>query len=489
MGKKLIVIGGGIAGLSSAALLAKKGFEVTLLEKNNAVGGRMSLWRSKGFTFDTGPSWYLMPEVMERLYFELGYETSDFFKLKKLNPSYRAFFSEKHYDVEPDIKKTKTLFDSFEKNGSEKFDKYIKKSKALYEMAMQNYMYVNNYNLLNFINLRTLKNAVSFPFFQNMESYVGRKFSSQEARNILTYNLVFLGGTPANTPALYMLMAHVDFNLGVYYPMGGMYELVKALRKVCSKHGARVVTGCQVNGVAVSSGKIESVKTSKGNFSADVVVNTSDYWHFDTKILPADYRGYNPAYWKNKAVAPSAFVVCLGVKKKIKNLRHHNIFFNGSPKGHYDQIFKTPAWPKEPSFYVCAASKSDPAVAPKGAENLFILVPVAAGLKDTTHIRKNYYNKVIGLLEKYTGEKVREYIVTKKIITIKDYENDYNAFRGTAFGLAHTLTQTSFLRPSIKNSKIDNLYYAGQYVHPGIGVPSVIISAHIAANEIASKFK
>ncbi len=488
MGKNIVVIGAGLSGLSAAALLAKKGDSVTVLEKNGEIGGRIGIWRQKGFVFDIGPSWYLMPEVFEDFFSKFGKTSSDYFKLTKLDPSYRAYFAkDDYYDIPSDKEKTAKLFETFEKGSGPKFLRYLSASESLYKMAMKNYMYVNNYHLRNLVSLSTIKNMLGFPFWQSMETFVGNRFSSSKIKKILQYNLVFLGGAPKNTPALYSLMAHVDFNLGVFYPKSGMYELARAIASVASEQGAKIKLSHEVLGVVTEKGKIKSLITDKGEIKADVVLNTSDYWHFETKVLEKKDRSYSSQYWKKRKVAPSAFVMCLGVSKKLLNIRHHSLFFANNWDEHFDTIFGSPKLPSEPSFYVCAPSVTDTTVAPKGYENLFFLVPFAPGLKLTEKTKEQFANKMIELFEKYTGESVKKNVVVKKIFAVDDYRREYNAFKGTAFGLSHTLFQTSFLRPNIKSKKLSNLYYAGQYVHPGIGLPSVIISAEIAANEIHAK--
>lgn len=488
MGKKIIVIGGGISGLCSAALLAKDGFDVTLIEKNAQLGGRMGQWKHKGFVFDTGPSWYLMPEVMEQFFGRFGKSSKDYYKLLKLAPSYRAYFENEYVDVFSDLNKSKKLFDTFEDSGGSKLEKYLKHSEKLYIASMP-YLYKNNYDLMNLINLDTIKLAASFPFWQNMEQYIGKYFSSTKAKKLLMYNLVFLGGAPKSTPALYSLMAHVDFNLGVYYPMGGMYELVRALTSLCQENKVKIIKNCTVQKIDSVGNKIKLVKTNKGSFKADVFVNTSDYWHFESKVLGNSQRSYSRNYWDKRKVAPSAFVVLIGVRKKIKSLKHHNMFFAKDWDKHFDEVFENLKWPKDPSFYVCAPSATDPSVAPIGMENLFVLVPIAAGLKDSLTLRNRYTRFIINKIEEYTGEHFAQDIIFKKVFSISDFKSEFNAFRGSAFGLSHTLFQTSFLRPNIKSKKLDNLYHAGQYVHPGIGVPSVMISAEIAAREIGKKYK
>lgn len=487
--KKVVIIGAGIGGLATAALLAKAGFEVTVLEKNKTVGGRARVIKTKGFVFDMGPSWYLMPDVFERFFARFDKKPSDFYTLVRLDPAYRMFFDKKNpIDIVKKLSKNIALFEKLEKGGGKKFLQYLDESKYKYDTAMKGFIYKEYKSLSDFFSFSIIKDSPKLRIFDSVDSYVKRFFSSPIARKILEYNIVFLGGNPSNTPALYSIMAHIDFNLGVWYPLGGMGKVVTALEKLARKYGADIICESDVTTIEVHDKIARAVHVGKKKYPADIVVANADYPFVETKLLSKEHQTYNASYWEKKTVAPSAFIAYLGIKGKVKGLTHHNLFVENDWMKHFDHIFKEPTWPESFSYYVSCPSKTDTTIAPKGDENIFILVPVAPGLQDTPEIRERYFEKVIGMLEETTHDSIQNRIVYKKIFTVDDFKKDYNAYKGTALGLTHTLMQSAFFRPSMRSRKVKNLFYAGQYTHPGIGVPMVMIAAEIISDSIQKDY-
>ncbi|MBP7832678.1 MAG: phytoene desaturase [Candidatus Levybacteria bacterium] len=483
--KQIIIVGSGIGGLSAAALLGKAGYSVTVLEKNEQPGGRASKLTAKGFTFDMGPSWYLMPDVFETFYKEFGKKPSDYFTLKKLDPSYKIFFGSKDTVLVPSTySKVAKLFDGFEENGKEKLDKYINRSEFLYKESIKNFVYQDYKSFKDFAKKDLLFKATKIPLFENIDQYTKKFFSSDKARKILMYNIVFLGGTPKNTPALYSLMSYIDFKMGVWYPLGGISAFIDSLVSLCKDYNVKVIYNTEVKKLEIKNGVVSKILTNKKTYTADTVVMNADYHFAETKLLPLKYQSYPESFWKKKTIAPSAFILYLGINKKLSKLTHHNLFLDNDWTKHFDSIFKNPSWPKDPSYYVCVPSKTDPNVAPRGMENVFVLVPVAAGLKDTPEIRKKYTQKVIKHLEELIGEEFSENIVYKKTFAHADFAKRYNAYKGTGLGLSHTLLQTAIFRPHHVSKKVKNLYYTGQYTHPGIGMPVCLISSTIVSNLI-----
>lgn len=488
--KKCIIIGAGISGLAAAALLAQQGFDVTVLEKNNQPGGRAGVWKKDGFTFDMGPSWYLMPEVFENFFKAVGKKSSDYFKLKQLDPSYKIFFSkDSTVDLPAKLEQTLDLFEELEPGGREILTNYLKQSKFLYEESINHFMYRDYRSIFDFLRKDIILNGPKMHIFESIDSFTKRYFKSDLARKILMYNIVFLGGTPTNTPALYSLMSHIDFELGVWYPMGGISSFITALVKIAEEKGAKIIYNQEVTQLPVDSdGTIHQVVTKRKTYSADIVLSSNDYPYTETQLLPREAQTFPARYWQKKTIAPSAFILYLGINKKLKKLRHHNLFLDHDWMRHFDSIFKNPSWPAEPSYYVCAPSKTDASVAPKGMENLFILVPVAAGLEDTPAIRKKYTNQIISHLEGLIGQEFADNIVFKQTFAHNDYEKYFHAYQGTALGLSHTVFQSALFRPGHQSKKVKNLFYTGQYTHPGIGMPTCLISSHIAAELIQKHY-
>lgn len=488
MKKKIIVIGAGFGGLSVAALLAKEGNEVTIIEKNQDIGGRARVWKTEGFVFDMGPSWYLMPEVFERFFSNFGRKPEEFFELRRLDPSYRMFFGDdKIVDISKDMEKNLETFEKIEKGGAEKLRKYLSVSEYEYEVSMRDFVYKDYKSPFDFFNFELLSKGAKLHVFESMDRYTKRFFSSSLSRKILEYTIVFLGGTPKSTPALYSLMSHVDFNLGVWYPIGGINKVVEALERLCKSHNVKIITNKEVEKIIVENGIARGVVVGNETINADIIVSNADYAHMETKLLEEKYRSYKKEYFEKAKIAPSGFVIFLGLKKKLPKLVHHNLFLENDWNKHFETIFEKPSWPDAPSYYISCPSKTDPSIAPDGFENIFILVPVASGLEDAEETIEKYYKKIIKHFEKVVGEKIEDQIVVKRIFTHTDFIKDYNAYKGTALGLSHTLWQSAIFRPSNKSKKVENLYYTGQYTHPGIGVPMTLICSEIVAKKISDE--
>jgi len=486
--KKAIVVGAGFGGLAAAGLLARDGYKVNVIEKNEQVGGRASVWKKDGFTFDMGPSWYLMPDVFEKFFAEFNKKPEDYMDLVRLDPSYRVFFSEDEYvDISADMKKNYELFEKLEPGAKEKMEEYLKLSEYEYEIAMKDFIYKDYKHFTDFLKPKLIVEGTKLHMFEKLDTFALRYFKSEKIRKILEYTIVFLGGSPYDSPALYSLMSHVDFNMGVWFPKGGMAKLAEAMYKLAKEQGATFIFNEPVEKVIVENGKTTGVKTNKKTYKADIVVVNADYAWADMNLLEKKHRSYSDRYWEKRKIAPSAYLLFLGLDKKIKNFEHHNLYFHPKWVDHFDDIFKDPKWPKDFSYYVSCITKTDPKTAPKGGENVFVLIPVAPGLKDDEKTREKYYDITIKHMEKLAGENLRDHVIVKRIFAHNDFSSRYNAYKGTALGLAHTLKQTAVFRPKHTSKKVKNLYFTGHYNHPGIGVPMVIISSQILNDIINSK--
>lgn len=487
---KAVVIGSGFGGISAAALLAKDGYEVTVIEKNEQLGGRASVYSSEGFNFDMGPSWYLMPDVYENFFAEFGKKPEDFFVLERLDPSYRIFFGgEKTVDVVADLEKNYELFEGFEEGGGQKLKEYLKSSKEMYDFSIEEMLYRDYTSILDFLSGKLIFKGYKLKIWENLQHYVNNKFKSDEARKILQYSIGFLGSSPQNTPSFYHIMSHIDLEMGVWYPQGGMRKVVSSMVDLAESYGVKFILNQPVKAIQVEKNIAKNVLTDKSSYEADVVLVNADYPHCEMELLDEKYQTYNPDYWDKKVMAPSAFVAYLGVNRKVEKLAHHNLFLEKDWESGFETLFdpKKATWPGRPSYYVNVPSKTDKSAAPPGKESLFILVPLAPGLEDTTELRENLYNKIMDDLEEKIDDKIREDVVVKRIFALTDFKDRYNAYKGTALGLSHTLLQTALWRPAHMSKKVDNLYYSGHYTHPGIGVPMTLISSHIVAEEIKER--
>lgn len=488
--KHVVVIGAGFGGLSAAALLAKNNFKVTVVEKNDQAGGRASIYREQGFMFDMGPSWYLMPEVFEKFFATFGKSSKEYYELIRLDPGYRIFFGPNDLvDIPAEREKIGALFESMEAGANGKLIEYLDKARYQYEVAINEFLYRDYTSITDFFNKRLMLEGRKMRVFEKLDRYTKRYFHNEKLRKILEYSMVFLGGAPKNTPALYSLMSHVDFNLGVWYPLGGIGQVVEGMKKLAESLGVQFVFNNEVERLEISSDKkVTQVIGKNSTIPADIVVVNADYHHAETKLLAPEYQTYPEKYWAKRTIAPSGFILYLGLNKKIANLRHHSLVLDHDWVRHFDAIFERPNWPDEPSYYVCCPSKTDPSVAPEGKENLFILVPVAAGLSDGDELREQYAEKILKHLESIIGEPIRDSIIVKRIFSHRDFSNRYNAYKGTALGLSHTLFQTAVFRPHNQSKKISNLFYTGQYIHPGIGMPMTLIGSHVVSEKIGKQF-
>lgn len=489
MGKKVIVIGAGFGGLSAAAFLARDGFEVTVLEKNEQAGGRASVYREKGFVFDMGPSWYLMPEVFENFFSQFNKHPNDFYTLKRLDPAYRIFYGPSDYvDISSDLKKNVALFESMEKGSGDQLIQYLRRSEYQYTIALKHFLYRTYNSFFDFFNRKMLFEGQKLHVFESLDTYTKRFFKDEKLRKILEYSMVFLGGAPKNTPAIYSLMSHVDFNLGVWYPDGGIGKVVEALKTLCQSLGVQFFFNHPVEKITTIHKGVSGVITPQTHIKADIVVANADYHHVETNLLSEVEQSYTERYWKKRTIAPSGFVIFLGLNKTYNTFAHHNLFFDHDWIRHFNDIFEKPTWPEFPSYYVSCPSKTDSSVAPSGMENIFILVPVAAGLEDTDSVREAYAEKIISHLEGILHTDIKPFIVVKKIFSHRDFINRYHAYKGTALGLSHTLLQTALFRPKYASKKVKGLYYTGQYTHPGIGMPMCLISAQLVAETIRKNY-
>lgn len=486
--KKVVIVGAGIGGLATACLLAKKGYAVTVIEKNARVGGRANLFEAEGFVFDMGPSWYMMPDIFEHFFELMGEKIEDHLSLKRLSPSYRIFLKseKKHYDFFSDLEKTIETFESIEPGSGEVLREYMKTTEYQYQIARDEFMFKNYDSIFDFFNKRVMTQGRKLPLFRRVESIINKMFKSEILRKVLQYQTVLLGTAPGDAPGIYSMMNYVDFVEGVWYPDGGIYKVIEALERIAKKHGVTIRTATPVEKIMVENGVAVGVHLASGEeVRADMVISNADTVFTDQYLLGAPYRQKSDRYWNSQKMAPSAFILYLGIDGVIPSLKHHNLLFAKNWNENFAQIFGKAAWPTDPSMYVCAPSKTDSSVAPTGKENLFVLVPIASGLPYDDALVEKYTDFVIEQMEEYMDiPNFKERIVYKRMYAVKDFIQDYNAFKGTALGFAHTLGQTAIFRPNNINTKVKNLYYVGAGTNPGIGMPICLISAELAYKRI-----
>jgi phytoene desaturase len=487
----VVVIGSGFAGLSAATHLAAQGAcTVTVLEKNDTPGGRARKFESEGFTFDMGPSWYWMPDVFERYFAAFGKQPSDYYELVRLDPSYAVIFGKDDVmNIPADLAAFRTMLENIEPGAGEQLDKFLTQAKYKYEVGIHDLVHRPSRSLLEFASIGILVDVLRMDIFQSMAEHIRKFFNNEKIIRLLEFPVLFLGETAENIPALYSLMNYADIALGTWYPKKGMHEIIRGMVELAEEKGVNIRYAAEVTEIDVKNGKATQVRLRSGELiKADIVVAGADYHHVDRHLLDPIYSNYSEEYWNQRVLAPSSLLFFLGVNKKLKNLRHHNLFFDEPLAPHADAIYKNPRWPEKPLFYACVPSVTDSTVAPEGMENLFLLIPLAPDLEDSEGERERYYTIIMDRLERITGQEIRSHVVFKRSYAHNDFKTDYHAYKGNAYGLANTLRQTAVLKPSLKNKMVKNLYYTGQLTVPGPGVPPSLISGEVVAREVAKEY-
>lgn len=501
-----VVVGGGIAGLATAGLLARDGHATVLLEKNDGLGGRAGRWSRDGFMFDTGPSWYLMPEVIDHWFALMGTSAAAELDLVPLEPAYRTWFEghAKPVDVVTGRDRAIALFESMDAGSGARLGAYLDSAAETYRLAKAHFLYDDFASLRGLVHPAVVTRMARLGrlLLQPLASFVGSGFSDERQRQLLGYPAVFLGTTPFKAPAMYHLMSHLDLADGVLYPRGGFAALVDAMERVAREAGVRIVTGATVRNIETAPGpggeRVSAVVWTSAEGTAHrqdagTVVAAADLHHVETELLPERLRTHPEKAWKRRDSGPSAVLVCLGVRGGLPEMAHHNLLFTADWRDNFGRIDAGRDLNPETSIYVCRPSATDRGVAPDGHENLFVLVPSpaetswgAGGIDGGGSAKvEQVADSAIEQLAAWTGvEDLRERIVLRRTYGPGDFALNVNAWRGSALGAAHTLRQSAFLRPGIRSAKVSGLLYAGSSVRPGIGVPMCMISAELVLKAV-----
>lgn len=512
--QEVVVIGAGIGGLATAALLAREGHRVTLLEKRDEVGGRAGSWEQDGFRFDTGPSWYLMPEVIDHFFKLMGTSASEQLDLRKLDPGYRVVFEDglDTVDVPADREAVTKLFESMEAGAGEQLSRYLDSAEDAYEMAKKRFLYSTFEYFVPFLRADVLRRLprIGALLLQSLHSFVARRFTDPRIRQILGYPAVFLGSSPFDAPSMYHLMSHLDLDDGVLYPMGGFTTLIAAMRRVAVEAGVEIRTGADVVSIDTDArtpgrspldrrtASVRGVRYRTGDressVPADLVVSAADLHHTETTLLPGNLQTYPEKYWQKRVPGPSALLLYLGVRGGLPQLEHHTLLFTTDWRENFGRIFgRETSVPSPASLYVCRPSATDPSVAPEGHENVFVLVPIPAdvgigrgGLERGGDARvEALADEVIGQISAWAGiPDLAERVVVRRSYGPQDFAEDLNAWRGTSLGPAHILRQSAFFRGSNRSARVENLLYAGSSTVPGIGIPMCLISAELIVKRL-----
>ncbi len=480
--KDIAIIGSGFSSLAAASYLAKAGNKVTIYEKNQTVGGRARQLSKDGFTFDIGPTWYWMPDVFERFFADFDKKPSDYYELIKLNPAYSVYFGKNDFiTIEDSLEKICIAFEAEESGSSSKLRKFMKEALDNYNVAIKDLVYRPGISPLELITPVTMKKIGQF--FSTISKEVRKEFKNSRLISILEFPVLFLGAKPSDTPAFYSFMNYADFGLGTFHPKDGMYSVISGMRDLALSLGVQIKTNQNVEKIILKGRKASGIIVNGDTIHSDVILSGADYHHTETLLEP-EFRQYSERYWSKKTFAPSSLLFYVGFDKKIQNTEHHTLFFDVDFDAHADAIYDNPAWPENPLFYASFPSKTDSSAAPEGKEAGIFLIPLAPGIQDSPEIREEYFNKIMSRFEYLTNREVKNYVIFKESYCINDFINDYNSYKGNAYGLANTLMQTAFLRPKLKSKKVENLFFTGQLTVPGPGVPPSLISGKLVAGLI-----
>lgn len=482
--KKVIIIGSGFSGLSAACYMAKEGYEVTVYEKNNTLGGRARQFKREGFTFDMGPTFYWMPDIFENFFADFKTKPADLYELIRLNPGYEIYFGKQNrLSLSSDKGKILELFEKTEKGSSLFLEHFLKQAAYNYKVAIQKIVYKPGKSLAELVMPETISRIPQF--ICSLHHTVRNHIQDPRLRQILEFPVLFLGAKPSETPSFYRFMNYADMELGTWHIKGGMFMLIKSMQTVAESLGVKIYPNSPVDKIVTENQQVTGVLIKDIFHPADVVISGADYQHTES-LLEASVRNYKETYWNKKTFAPSALLYYIGFDKQLKNVSHHTLFFDTDFDRHAKAIYDQPDWPEKPLFYASFPTKTDPTLAPDGKEAAIILLPVAAGLADTPALREYYFKQVIERMEELTGQSLTDDILFHHSYSVSDFQRDYHAYKGNAYGLANTLFQTAFFKPKIYNRKLKDLFYTGQLTVPGPGVPPALISGKIAAKEAIS---
>lgn len=477
--KKIIFIGGGIGALASATLLARKGFEVTIIEKNEKVGGRLNKINENGFLMDKGPTLLLMPWVLKEFFKNAGEKIEDYFELKQIDPVYDVYFgSKKKISISSDNAKTLEAIRKISEKDADNYFKYLAKGQEYYKLAKENFLTKNVHKITDFLNPQSLLGLMTIGLSNTYYQHVCKHFENENVRAAFSFQSIYVGASPEDIPAAYSLIQFVEVSEGVWSIEGGLNKVAEALEKIALKNKVKIMKNTEVEKIQGEGDRAKGVRLKDGSFvSADIVVSDVDLPHTYKDLIK---ENSSPVQNRELIHSCSAFMIYAGIKRKLP--LKHNIFL--LPKNFIsalNDLFHNKKMPEDPGIYLNVPSKTFPSMAPKGKESLYILVPVPnkeADInwkKEKGKFRKKVLEKINSILEIDLKEEDFEF---EKIITPDDWENDLSLEYGSTFGLAPTLMQSAFFRPQNKDPKIKNLYFVGASTHPGSGIPIVLFSAN-----------
>jgi len=478
--KKVVIIGAGLGGICTALRLSKIGYKVTIIEKNESLGGKITSFNSKGYKFDQGPSLITLPDYFDELFKDIDENINDHIDLIKLNPMCRYFFDDGNkvdYFSSLDLMRKE-----LDKAGEDfqNFCNFLSIGAKIYELSDKTFLNFPMGKMPKNIKIRDL---IEFPYLRTLMSYkslVNKTFSSSKIKQIFERYPTYVGSSPENTPGMFFVIPYIEYAFGSWYIKGGIYKLIESLEKLLVKNGVEIIKNCAVKNIQTSKGQITGVETSKDQITTEIVINNTDVSNLN-KFKNINYNE------KIEDYSLSGFVLMLGLKKKI-NLKHHNIIFSKDYKKEFDDLFKRKKFPEDPTIYVCHPTATDESVAPKNCSNLFIMANSPATKKNWTDQEVEVArNKVLDKLQKINIHVEKSIIEVEKIQTPNYFMNQHNSYGGSLYGKnSHGIKNSFFRHPN--KEKIKGLYNVGGTSHPGGGTPTVIKSSKITAALIKNDY-
>ena len=490
---KIIVVGSGFGGLAAAIRLQARGFDVTVMEKNDQIGGHASQLIKNGYTFDLGPSLITAPDIVNGVFKAAGKDINDYLTLRKLDPYYRIYFHDKSYiDYNGDAEHMRQQMAQFDQHDADAYDRFMKDSKEIYKAVITDGLGSEPFSswktMLSFVP-RAIRLSALLPSY----TYVKRYFKHPNNRFTFSFHPLFIGGNPFRVPSIYLMIPYLEKEGGVWFTDGGMYSLVKAFEKVFTELGGTIKTNHTIQKVEVENGKTKGVTVNDTFYPADAVVSNADIAHTYRQLIdPSARKRWTDRKIEKANYSMSAFLLYLGVKRQYPELLHHTLILSERYQGLINDIFKKKILPDDFSMYLHAPTRTDPGMAPQGAESMYVLIPVTnlAGDVDWTKMREPFTKKVLEYLEKDFGLiDLQKNIEVLETFAPTDFNQVRNSYLGTPWGMEPELLQTAVFRPHNRSEDVKGLYFVGAGTHPGAGLPGVLLTAEATEKVVLQDFK
>jgi phytoene desaturase len=484
----VVVVGAGLGGLAAAVRLRHRGYRVTLVERQQHPGGRCGLWESNGFRFDTGPTLLLMVDYLRALFTEVGRPMESYLQLVQLDPNYRVHYADgTTLDVSSRINAMIEGVERVEPGAGPRLLAFLAETARLYRIGLDGFVDRNVNRRRDFFNLKNAALLFKGRAMERLQRMVARYFSSEKLQHTFSFQSLYLGLSPFATPAIYSLLAYTEIAGGLYFPMGGMHALPRALARLAEELGVTIHYRADVTRLERREGRITGVRMADGAvIEADLVLANADLPYVYETLLEEPYPRID-----RFAFSCSAFLMYLGVDRRYPELPHHTLVVPRDLRAACDDIFTHHRVPSDPAYYICNPSKTDPALAPPGCENLYVLVPVPSQTSgrriDWSVEAPRTESAMLDRLERFGLSDLRRHVVTRRVFTPDDFTLNFSATHGEAFGLAHGIDQVGYFRPHNRHPRYDNLYFVGQSTHPGCGIPMVLISSRLVVERMVQE--